>query len=649
MNRFSPILVISVSLVGITIGALVVGAALVDMDSDERRHVFAARKTLAESLAIEYAILAASNQQSALDRAMKAVVADESDIQSMALQVVGGERLVVVGDHDRHWVEPPGRQSTVTHIQVPIHRASSPWATLQISFKPVHRSLGETWLTGPWPRFVAVVAVLTFIGALVLLKRTLRHLDPSEVIPPRVKGALDSLTDSVVLVDRSGSIVLANEAFCRLAGQSLSSLLGSLLSQLQWEPDPDGPPSTVPVYPWDRAIEVKTLQQGVRLGFRAPGQALRTLSVTSMPILEEGGAVRGILVSCHDVTEVDHTKAQLRDAIARLEQSQSKVVAQHERLEQANDLLTQEVEERKRIQAEREELNRKLLERSRSVGMADVASTVLHNVGNVLNSVNISVDVAMRALKRVPIDDIALLVSLLQQHRHELVHYLSEDVQGKQIPSYLVMLAESVTQNQALVETELMGLSRNIDHIRHVVDRQVHLARSGRTMWEPVRFQDLMEQALAIYRPTLEGRGCEIVERYDKELEGLCDRHQILQILVNLVSNAKNAMDLVPDKPHRLTLHLGAAPDRPGFVRFEIMDTGVGIVSEHLPRLFTQGFTTRSDGHGIGLHSAALAAKNLGGTLQARSDGQGCGATFVLDLPLTPIEVPTGRSCEITV
>ena len=640
MNRFSPILVISLCLVGVTIGAVVIGAALVDVDSDERIHVFAARKTLSESLAIEYAILAASKQQAALDGAMKALVTRDSDIQSMAIQVIDGKRLVVVGDHDRYWVEPPGRQSTVTHIQVPIHKASSPWATLQITFKPVHLSPTEAWLTGTGPRFVAVVALLTFIGTLVLMKRILRHMDPSEVIPPRVKGALDSLTDSVVLVDRSGSIVLANEAFCRLAHQSLSSVLGKPLAQFHWQPDPDGPPSTVSVYPWEQAVESKTLQQGVRLGFCVQDNTCRTLSVTSMPILEEGGAVRGILVSLHDVTDVDQAKAQLKDAIAKLEQSQSKVVAQNAQLERTNETLMQEVEERKRIQTEREELNRKLLDRSRSVGMADVASTVLHNVGNVLNSVTISVDVAMRALKRVPADDIALVASLLQQHRHELMHYLSDDVQGRQIPSYLMMLAESITQNRALVESELIGLSRNIDHIRHVVDRQVHLARSERTLWEPVRFEDLMEQALAIYRPALDRGGCEVVERYDKDLEGSCDRHQVLQILVNLVSNAQKAMEALPDAPHRLTLQVGVAPDRPGFVRFEVMDTGMGIVNEHLSRLFTQGFTTRPDGHGIGLHSAALAAKKLGGVLQAKSDGPGRGAVFMLDLPIIPVEVP---------
>ena len=640
MNRLSPTLVISLCLVGITIGALVIGTTLVDLDSDNRTHVFAARKTLSESLAIEYAILTASGQQSALEGAMKALVARDTAIQSMAIQVIGGERLVVVGDHDRYWVDPPGRQSTMAHMQVPIHKASSPWAMLQISFKPIHLSPEERWLTGAWPRFVAVVAVLTFIGALALMRRTLRQLDPSEVIPPRVKGALDSLTDGVVLVDRSGSIVLANEAFCRVSQQSLSSILGRPLSQFRWEPDPDGPSSTTLVYPWERAIEFKTLQQGVRVGFRGPDDAFHMLSVTSMPILEEGDAVRGILVSFHDVTDVDQAKAQLREAITKLEQSQFKVVAQNEQLEQANDALRQEVEERKRIQAEREDLNRKLLERSRSVGMADVASTVLHNVGNVLNSLNISVDVAMRALKRVPVDDIAVIASLLQQHRHELVHYLSEDAQGKQIPAYLVMLAESVTQNQTLVERELIGLSRNVDHIRHVVNRQVYLARPERMMCEPVRFRELMEQALAIYRPALDRRGCEIVERYDKDLEGFCDRHQVLQILVNLVSNAQNAMDAVPNQSHRLTLHVGVAKDRPGFVRFEIIDTGVGIAGDHLPRLFTQRFTTRSDGHGIGLHSAALAAKSLGGTLQAKSDGLGRGATFVLDLPVIPIEVP---------
>ena len=639
MNRLSPILVICLCLVGVMIGALLIGEALVDLESEERTHIFSARKTLCESLAIQYAVFLASHQQSAVDGALKALVAHESDIQSLAIQVIGGERLVVVGNHDQQWVQPPGRQSTVTHIQVPIHKESAPWAILQVSFRAVRPSMSEQVFSGAWPRFVAVVALLTFLGTVLLMRRMLRHLDPSEVIPPRVKDALDSLTDGVVMLDPSGSIVLANDAFCRLAHQSLSSILGTSLSRFQWERDPETTQGDLPPHPWEQALECKTLRQGVRLGFRVQGQELRTLSVTSMPILEERGEVKGILVSFHDVTEVDQANGRLCDVITKLEQSQAQVVLQNEQLEQANDLLKHEVQERKQIQLEREELNRRLLERSRSVGMADVASTVLHNIGNVLNSVNISVDVAKRALAQVPINDVALIASLLQDHREKLGAYLSEDLQGKQIPSYLARLAETVAHNQALVEKELMGLGRNVDHIRHIVDRQVHLARSGRTMWEPLRLQELMEQALAMSRATLDRQGCEIVEQYDEGLEGYCDRHQVLQILVNLVSNAEHAMEAASGTPHRLTVHVGLAPDRPGYARFAVSDTGMGIAKEHLHRLFTQGFTTRPDGHGIGLHSASLAAKHLGGSLSVHSDGPGCGATFTLELPLRQVVV----------
>ncbi len=149
-----------------------------------------------------------------------------------------------------------------------------------------------------------------------------------------------------------------------------------------------------------------------------------------------------------------------------------------------------------------------------------------------------------------------------------------------------------------------------------------------------------MEQALAINRPALDSCACEIVQEYGNLPDGMTDRHQVIQILVNLISNAKNAMSIADGRPRRLTLFLGSAADRPGFIRFQVVDTGVGISREHLSLIFTQGFTTRPEGHGIGLHSAALAAKSMGGTLQAQSDGEGRGATFIFDLPLESVEVP---------
>ena len=154
-----------------------------------------------------------------------------------------------------------------------------------------------------------------------------------------------------------------------------------------------------------------------------------------------------------------------------------------------------------------------------------------------------------------------------------------------------------------------------------------------------VHFQDLMEQALAINRSALENCRCEIREEYEDVPDGITDRHQVIQVLGNLISNAANAMAPSSAPVRRLTVRLSVDSDRAGFVRFQVIDTGVGISQEHAPRLFTQGFTTRPDGHGLGLHSAALVAKQLGGSIQGYSDGEGLGATFTFTLPFESVEV----------
>lgn len=640
MSRISPIVFISLCLVCVTIGAMLAGQAIVGLTPDKGKEVFEARKTLSENLAVQYSLLAASGQTTTIETAMRALVERNADILSAALQAADGQPLAAAGDHLRYWVQPSGQRSTPNHIQVPIYKGAVHWGTLQLSFRALGDVSGKKFYEDVWVRYVLLVSVLGFLGYFTFMKRTLRHLDPSEMIPPRVKSTLDSLTDGVVMVDLSGSIVLANDTFCRLTERSLSSLLGGSLSRLPWVQDQGMPLAADYQFPWQSAADHTLGRQGIRFGYRIKERALQTLSVTTTPIQDQDGRSRGVLVSFHDVTAVDRANLQLREAIAQLEQSRTQVLSQNQMLEQTNETLQIEIEQRKRVQEEREELNRKLVESSRRVGMADVASTVLHNVGNVLTSVNVSVDVVISTLKQAPISDVGLVATMLQSHSHDLGRFLSEDPQGRQVPSYLAMLAEAVTQNSALVEQELGGLSRNVEHIRQVVSRQVDLARPGGLIQEPVHFQDLLEQALAINRPALDSCACEIVQEYGDLPNGMTDRHQVIQILVNLISNAKNAMVAVDGGTRRLTLCLGLAADRPGFIRFQVADTGVGISREHLPLIFTQGFTTRPDGHGIGLHSAALAANSMGGTLRVQSDGEGRGATFIFDLPLESVEVP---------
>ena len=107
-------------------------------------------------------------------------------------------------------------------------------------------------------------------------------------------------------------------------------------------------------------------------------------------------------------------------------------------------------------------------------------------------------------------------------------------------------------------------------------------------------------------------------------------KHKVLQILINLVRNAKYACDASENPVKRLTLRVVNNPDR---IQISVIDTGIGISAENLPHIFEHGFTTRKDGHGFGLHSAAMAAKEMGGSLTVFSAGINQGATFTLELP----------------
>ena len=234
MRRLSPIFLISFCLVCVTIGAMLAGESIVGLAPDQAKEIFEARKALCENLAVQYSLLASAGQHTTIEAAMQALVERNSDILSAALQAADGQQLVVAGAHAQHWVQPPGQRSTVSHIQVPIYKGTVHWGTLQLSFRALYPSWGDSLLMGAWPRFVAVVAVIGFLGYFTFMRRTLRHLDPSQVIPPRVKSALDSLTDGVVMLDTSGSVVLANETFCRLMERPLPSLLGESLSLLEW-------------------------------------------------------------------------------------------------------------------------------------------------------------------------------------------------------------------------------------------------------------------------------------------------------------------------------------------------------------------------------------------------------------------------------
>jgi PAS domain S-box-containing protein len=306
---------------------------------------------------------------------------------------------------------------------------------------------------------------------------------------------------------------------------------------------------------------------------------------------------------------------------------------------------------RKRSEKEREELQSRLVAASRQSGMAEVATGVLHNVGNVLNSVNVSASLAGEKLRSSKLSQLAKAVDLLlQQPAASLPQFLTEDTKGKVLPTYLGKVTQIMTAEHAEVLAELGTLAKNIDHIKEVVSMQQTYAKvAGVT--EKVLLNELIEDAIRLDSDSFERHGVTIVREYEPMPTVTIDKHRVLQILVNLLSNAKHAVNEqrrrlsasgAPTTQKLLTIRIARVSNIPNRVRLQIVDTGTGIAQEDLTRIFSLGFTTKKDGHGFGLHSSALAAKALGGSLMATSAGPGTGATFSLEL-----EVNTSDFAEI--
>jgi PAS domain S-box-containing protein len=276
----------------------------------------------------------------------------------------------------------------------------------------------------------------------------------------------------------------------------------------------------------------------------------------------------------------------------------------------------------------------KLLETSRLAGMAEVATGVLHNVGNVLNSVNVSASLVVEKLRRSKAPKLAKAAALLTEHNGHLAEYLTKDATGQKLPGYLVKLGEFfVAENAELLE-EVDQLGRNIEHIKEVVAMQQSYAKvSG--VFENLPAHRLVEDAISMNMGAFQRHGIEVDRQFSPVPLVRVDRHKVLQILINLLRNAKYALDEVTRTDKRITVSIFAVNERS--VHIVVADNGIGISEENLTRIFAHGFTTRQEGHGFGLHSGALAARGMGGSLSVASSGVGHGATFTLDLPIASI------------
>lgn len=289
---------------------------------------------------------------------------------------------------------------------------------------------------------------------------------------------------------------------------------------------------------------------------------------------------------------------------------------------------------REAAEAQREQLQQRLLAASREAGRAEVATGILHNVGNVLNSMNVSAAVVNNTIQQSRVSNLCKGLAMLEEHANDLVSFISTDERGQRLPTYLVKLAPVLTEEQNTIAGAMTSLNKNIEHIINIVRTQQAHAREI-ILRQSVNPVEVMEEAVRVNQAAIDQAGVILTREHTEIPNLMLDQHRVLQILINLINNAVRALKDCPIPEKRVTLKIFENSATPPQICFQVVDNGTGIAPENMTKIFTYGFTTRKEGHGFGLHSAANAAKEMGGALTVSSLGAGQGATFTLELPIT--------------
>jgi signal transduction histidine kinase len=391
-------------------------------------------------------------------------------------------------------------------------------------------------------------------------------------------------------------------------------------------------------------------------------QAASPKSVLCAPIIHKGALTGALYLENNLVTgaftpdRLEAINILLSQIAVSIENATLYAQQEHQArtIERANVVLTKEIADRKRAEEElsryRDHLEELVVERtreleeaqshlvdlSRRAGMAEVAAGVLHNVGNVMNSVNVGASVAREAVVDMPIDAVVMVADLINAHAHELDVFLLRDARGRKIPEYLDKLGKALSDRRRGVIGNIDYLLEHLDHMKRIVSAQQTYAKNGGVM-EACSLGELLETALTLSAVGLRESHLQIVREIEPLPPLLVDRHRLLQIVVNLLSNARHALEERDgDEPRVLKVIVRAAGEQN--VCIEVEDNGIGIAPEVMSRIFSHGFTTRRNGHGFGLHNSANTAQAMNGRLTAHSRGRGLGARFVLQIPFQPAE-----------
>jgi len=611
-------------------GTVILLAEAVGVIPDPMSAIVNGRVHLTEAIAWHCVGAVKENNVSSLGDWATKLTERNQELLSVALRRQDGQLGFATSDHARAWGNTPQDASTPTHMTLLVFNGDKPWGHLEVSFAPPL----IPWMFRSGIALGGCLAAVVFIVSRIYLGRILKRLDPSAVIPARVRAMLDTMSEGVLILDNHEQIVMANTAFLTAVGDGqLQTLLGRSVSKLQWRSPMQEDQHED--YPWTLAGRTGQKQTGKALEIKGYDGSKKLFMVNASPIMGHTGKQRGLLATFDDVTGLEEKNIKLRTALDDLQSSRREIADKNAILSQQKQELEHEVEQRKQAQREGEALHRELENASHRAGMAEVATSVLHNVGNVLNSAGVSIEVMKDRLRATRLPSLTKAVKLLTDKAPELATFLSTDPKGKLLPDFLTDLSGRLREENEAMQGEVKALSENVEHIKEIVRSQQTLAAIG-DVEVSTDLAESLENALNLVRLEIESNGISVRRELQDVPPIVMKRNKVLQILVNLVRNAVDSLSEMSLAERTLTVRLRQV--RNDRVSITVQDTGTGISADVMPKLFTYGFTTKKHGHGFGLHAASVAAKELGATLEVFSEGPGHGAMFVLELPAVPGE-----------
>jgi len=329
MSRVTTTTRISFGLACTTVSVLMV-AFSIGFFPNQRLAEFENRKTLCETVAIE-CCFAAQRQDKELMRALlQAIMPRHASLLSVGLRKVDGSLFVHCGPHETEWAKNANKQDLASHLKVPIMDRKSKWGDVEFCFSPLEGSGYWDWLGSTSTRTAIFITAATFLLHSFYLRRTLRYLNPSDVIPDRVRATLDTLAEGVLLIDRKQRIVLANAAFAKHTGRSADELQGMDPRRIEFTPV--GKQEAGECMPWVKTINDGTAQSGVMLALNDTAENRRSFVVSTTPIIGQDGTQRGALATFDDVTIVEQKNLQLEDMLQSLQVSRDEIHRQNEEL-----------------------------------------------------------------------------------------------------------------------------------------------------------------------------------------------------------------------------------------------------------------------------------------------------------------------------